>query len=785
METSLNDGVYDNGGNAVQNVPHQPLLMDTNEMYTNNVMQYQTTDSSNSVYDIKETMMKTSEAELTQTTQQYYYSQTDQQNNQGSYVDYVLQQQTEATYIQQQTVGTELPQEQFLQISNIQNEQVVTERPEENSMQYADTAESSFGSQYEAEKNQDVPSETVQVGSDPMPPEQVHDDTIQEETLETYTTVEEIPMENDAPVVEHVVEEACQPEQATDEQGTGEPSTEDSHQSTEPSEELKEESSTVEPQTECTEPMTLEGSEDSVLKNGVVSEAATNEKQELEESQQLVQENVDSADKDDAAVENVTEESVTQQEAHQFVQETEHVGMVEEVVDDPAPVETLGDPLQVQETTIQETEDVSQQDDQSAYMSEIREEANSRLSVTSSQGSRRSSRRPYQDIPLHVVGHNLKKPGENQLNGKPTPKPRLGVKVPYWNLSSQMLSKAEIEKEILERSKVKQDQASSVSFARSLTQRLFKKIADNDDAKSGEDDNVAKTDKGQNEKSSIDAPSESTKIKNDSDLLAILEGDDDAEVPVMTKKTASPPQIDEANIKALEREIALQQLEELPLQKESRRAPKRSRATTSTPNILSKTNASPTSSNVLEAKSSTGKENSISPAKQSSLSTEASHKKNAVIDVEPQVRANMVLKTYSRKRKVDETTDANIKQDLLQAVEDSQVKKEDVVTPTQGVYVTKSSRVIKKKIIWDPDEVSSRSPKPSKAAETVPPIIPKSVTEKPAEKKPSPDKQAKKAVVVKKDKPSATDTKTATTDKKLATAEKKSVVTEKKSIRTN
>ncbi|VEN56918.1 unnamed protein product [Callosobruchus maculatus] len=443
METSLNDGVYDNGGNTVQNVPHQPLLMDTNEMYTNNVMQYQTTDSSNSVYDIKETMMKTSEAELTQTTQQFYYSQTEQQNNQGGYGDYVLQQQTEATYMQQQTVNPEFPQEQFLQISNIQNEQVVTERPEENSMQYVEAPESSFGSQYEAEKIQDAASETVQlVDSSPMPQEQVHDDPDHQEIMETNTTVEKTPVENTAPLVESVVEEGCQQEQAAepdDGQRPEELST--AHQSAELSEELKEEPSAVEPQIEYTEPVTLEDNQDAALNNGVESESSTKQKQEPVESQQVVQENDDLADKNVVADETVTEESVVQQETHQFVQETEPVGMVEEIIDDPPPVETPGDPLQVQETTVQETEDVSQHDDQSAYMSEIREEANSRLSVTSStssQGGRRSSRRPYQDIPLHVVGHNLTKPGENQLNGKPTPKPRLGVKVPYWLVSPRL-----------------------------------------------------------------------------------------------------------------------------------------------------------------------------------------------------------------------------------------------------------------------------------------------------------------------------------------------------------
>nr|CAI5840832.1 unnamed protein product [Callosobruchus analis] len=775
METSLNDGVYDSRGNTVQNVPHQPLLMDTNEMYTNNVMQYQTTDPSNSVYDMKETMMKTTETELTQTTQQYYYSQTDQQNNQSGYADYVLQQQTETTYIQQQTISSEFPQEQFLQISNIQNEQVVSERPEEASMQYAEAPESSFGSQYEAEKTQDVASETAQVDSKPMPPEH---DTVQEETMEANATLEETAMESNVPVVENVVEEACHQEQAVEptEQGTEEPSTGESHQSAEPSEE-KEEPLSVEPQTNCTEHAILEGSEEPALENGVGSNFCTKEKQEPEESQPDIKENIDLADKDVVAVENVTEEAVVQQEAQQFA---EPVGVGEEVIDDPAAIETPGDPLQVQETTEQETEDVLQQEDSFSYMSEIREEANSRLSVTSSastQGSRRSSRRPYQDIPLHVVGHNLTKPGENQLNGKPIPKPRLGVKVPYWNLSSQMLTKAEIEKEILERSKTKQDQASSVSFARSLTQRLFKKIADSDEPKGGAEDNVTKTDKGHNEKSTVDVASENTKIKNDSDLLAILEGDD-SDMPVMTKKTTPSPQVDEASIKALEREIALQQLEELPLQKESRRAPKRSRATTSTPQTPSKMNAVSAPSNVLEAKSSSGKENSISPTKKSPLNTEVSPRKETVIDVEPQVRANMVLKTYSRKRKVDESADGNIKQEpKTPAVEDPQVKKEDVATPTQGVYVTKSSRVIKKKIIWDPDEVSSRSPKPSKAPETVPPVIPKSVTEKSAEKKPSPDKQTKKVVIVKKDKP---DTKPATTDKKPATAEKKSVTHDKK-----
>ncbi|CAH1973106.1 unnamed protein product [Acanthoscelides obtectus] len=757
METSLNDGVYDNRGNAVQNVSHQPLLMGTNEMYTNKVVQYQTADPNNSVYEIKEAIMKTSETELTQ-TQQYYYSQSDQQNKQTEYGEYVIQQQTEATYIQQQTETSDYAQDQFLQISNVENEQEVTQRPEEVAAQYVETSDSNFGSQYEAEKHQEVVTENVQIANENVPQEDLQNEVLHEETLEPSTTIEENPEDSNAAVVQNMVEEVIE-EQVPESS----------------SENLTEEPSTVESQTECSEHTVQEDTENTDIKNEAPNESPIKDKEELDEQQQVVEETV--------VNETVLEEPQIQQEDQQLVQETDtgSVEMLEEVVDDPAPAETSGgpDPLQVQEETAQEPDDTSHQEDQSAYMSEIREEANSRLSVassTSSQGNRRSTRRTYQDMPLHLVGHSITKPGENQLNGKPIPKPRLGVKVPYWNLSSQMLSKAEIEKEILERSKVKQEQASSANFARSLTQRLFKKIADNDKPDGDEED--TKTEMEDNSKPKIDAPSENSKIKDDCDLLAILEGDD-ADMPELTKEKTSVPQVDEANLKALEREIALQQLEELPLQS-SKRHLKRTKTITSSPETQPKKYAVSPSSSAQDSKSVPGKENSSSPVIKQSSSIDSSPKKE-IVDVEPQVRVNMVLKTYSRKRKADDTIDTTPKQQSKKlALEEAQVKKEDVSTP-QGVYITKSSRVIKKKVIWDPDdEVSSRSPKPSKSADFIPASTPKPTTEKPAEKKPSSDKQAKKAVIVKKDKPAAADTKTAATDKRPAPAEKKHVAHDKK-----
>lgn len=90
------------------------------------------------------------------------------------------------------------------------------------------------------------------------------------------------------------------------------------------------------------------------------------------------------------------------------------------------------------------------------------------------------------------------------------------------------------------------------------------------------------------------------------------------------------------------------------------------------------------------------------------------------VEIEPQVKVNMVLKTYSRKRKISEPQDPlkdypPPKKPIYPNNDDLDMKM-DISESTQlssPVYITKSSRVIKKKVIWDPDEVPVRSPKPS------------------------------------------------------------------------
>lgn len=91
---------------------------------------------------------------------------------------------------------------------------------------------------------------------------------------------------------------------------------------------------------------------------------------------------------------------------------------------------------------------------------------------------KRKTRTPIFDVPMHVIGTNVAKPLENVPNGKAVPKPRLGVKVPYRNLTSQIVSKDEIEQEVFERSRQKEAAAKGqVNFARSLTHRLARKLA--------------------------------------------------------------------------------------------------------------------------------------------------------------------------------------------------------------------------------------------------------------------------------------------------------------------
>lgn len=101
-------------------------------------------------------------------------------------------------------------------------------------------------------------------------------------------------------------------------------------------------------------------------------------------------------------------------------------------------------------------------------------------SVKKEPPKKRKGRKPVDHIPLHVLGRDISAPVDPIPNGKNTPKPRLGVKVPYRNLTSQIVSKEDIQKEIMERSRMREEKIArskgQMMFARRLTQRLAIKL---------------------------------------------------------------------------------------------------------------------------------------------------------------------------------------------------------------------------------------------------------------------------------------------------------------------
>ncbi|KAJ8959468.1 hypothetical protein NQ318_022165 [Aromia moschata] len=410
------------------------------------------------------------------------------------------------------------------------------------------------------------------------------------------------------------------------------------------------------------------------------------------------------------------------------------------------------------------------EDQQELYIADLRSESGSRQSTTSTKSRR--GRKPTYDIPMHVLGHDISKPVESVPNGRALPKPRLGVKVPYRNLTSQIVSKAEIEKEIMERARLRQEQAKArgeVMFARKLTQRLAsRKIAPSPNPpKTKEPPVEAQTvDPLAIEEKEPEMAEQQQKINNDSDLLAILEGEGE-EMPVLPKELPQPMQ-DEIDVKMLEREIALQQLQELPHQAPKQRVfrgrqakldakapqlvPQASSAAKAEPAPLKKSDSTQPPLSNKENASKHGKEAASTSVRkdQSRIDLPPSPRKSHQVEVEPQVKVNMVLKTYSRKRRTIELSEPFPESPIPKKpmLQESEAKNDKDSTPSD-VYVTKSSRVIKKKVIWDPDEVPVQVAQTSKGTEKVAekkPPAEKAAKDKSPEKKPSEKPAIKKPV---------------------------------------
>lgn len=155
-------------------------------------------------------------------------------------------------------------------------------------------------------------------------------------------------------------------------------------------------------------------------------------------------------------------------------------------------------------------------------------------------------------VPSHVLGRNIENPANDATtNGKFPPKPRLGVKIPNRNLTSQIVTKADIVKEVMKRNRLNQvameagAPPKSNFFAKKLTHRLAQKIAPED----GEESPTTSQ-----ENSPVHTAKNPPKIQNNLDLLAILEGDGDEVLEV----TEIPEKL-----KSLEKQIAMKQLKEL------------------------------------------------------------------------------------------------------------------------------------------------------------------------------------------------------------------------------
>lgn len=175
-------------------------------------------------------------------------------------------------------------------------------------------------------------------------------------------------------------------------------------------------------------------------------------------------------------------------------------------------------------------------------------------------------------IPHHVLGRNIENPVDDRFsNGRVPPKPRLGVKIPYRNLTSQIVSKQEIENVILERARQKNAAhdppvGGDVFFTKKLTQRLAKKIAPN---KSSDESGRQKKVENRTPVAVTGTPVKDT-IKDNSDLIAILEGSeeewsDTSAVPNAQKNKTTMTTAEE---KEREKQIALKQLEQLPQRRE-------------------------------------------------------------------------------------------------------------------------------------------------------------------------------------------------------------------------
>ncbi|XP_075226060.1 uncharacterized protein LOC142327096 [Lycorma delicatula] len=180
------------------------------------------------------------------------------------------------------------------------------------------------------------------------------------------------------------------------------------------------------------------------------------------------------------------------------------------------------------------------------------------------------------NIPPNVMGHdiNISVTGDVTGTGKRVLKPRLGVKVPYRNLTSQIVTQDEIAQEILERSLKKYTyqnfESSDLFFTMKLTNNFPSRIPSPSTATATA--TVASAAVSQSIKAES-SQNESSPIMDNKELLAILDGSPDTswEATSVGKKNVRQ-ETKHTNLSSpykfikmypeLEKELALKQLEE-------------------------------------------------------------------------------------------------------------------------------------------------------------------------------------------------------------------------------
>lgn len=299
-------------------------------------------------------------------------------------------------------------------------------------------------------------------------------------------------------------------------------------------------------------------------------------------------------------------------------------------------------------------------------------------------------------IPPHLMGRNVDNPTEDMIgSGRKLQKPRLGVRVPYRNLTSQIVTQDEIAQELLERSLKKHPvhdtpEGGDLFFTMKLTQRLANRLSPSvavSSSISGHDIETIASKSGQFQQNAdtncILPPGytlvpESTAIPDHGELLAILEGDTDPDwipdtnaptleegvKPVALVDSSRPPTLMEAGSSLdhisvhsgppkldplVEREMALKQLMELPIRSKKKK----------TVESNTKGSKSPQKSRERGKKESHAQKNETGPVNPQ----DSENNNRASVNGNSRVEAGSALKQKQvRKRKLADGGEPNTKQ---------------------------------------------------------------------------------------------------------------------------